>query len=150
MRRYRFAAASLALAALCTTGRADAVGEVYKWTDENGVVHYTDSPPEGKPFTTKEVKAPSVPAPAPAPEADATTEAPAATGTPPADAAKSPEQRNCEIARKNFETLSANENITADRNNDGVPEPLTAEQRTAELKRSESLIAAYCEPAPEA
>jgi hypothetical protein len=148
MHRYRFAAACLALAALCTTGRADAVGEVYKWTDENGVVHYTDSPPEGKPFTTKEVKAAS--APAPAPEAGETPEAPAATGTPPAEAAKTPAQRNCDIARKNLENLNAHENITADRNNDGVQEPLTAEERATEIKRSESLIAVYCEPAPEA
>ncbi len=147
MYRYRFAAASLALAALCTTGRADAAGEVYKWTDEDGVVHYTDSPPEGKPFTTKEVKTPVVPAPAPAPEAATSTKA---TGTPPAEATKTPAQRNCDIARKNLENLNAHENITADRNNDGVQEPLTAEERATEIKRSESLIAVYCEPAPEA
>jgi hypothetical protein len=43
--------------------------EVYKWVDENGVVHYTETPPEGQQTTPIEVAPPA--ASAPTPEANA-------------------------------------------------------------------------------
>jgi hypothetical protein len=36
-------------------------GDVYKWVDEDGVVHYTDQPPEGRRST--EMKVPTAPEP---------------------------------------------------------------------------------------
>jgi len=32
--------------------------DIYKWVDENGVVHYTDEPPENQPVTEVEINAP--------------------------------------------------------------------------------------------
>src|SRR5690606_2568315 len=45
---------------LALPGAALAAGKLYKWTDQNGVTHYTDEPPVDQGFETRPV--------APAPE----------------------------------------------------------------------------------
>src|SRR3954451_6345371 len=69
-----------ALLMLCLLA-ASASADTYKWTDEDGKVHYTDQPPPAaarKSETIKAVKVPHAATP-PAPPADAGGKAPAAT-----------------------------------------------------------------------
>ncbi|MES2128545.1 MAG: DUF4124 domain-containing protein [Pseudomonadota bacterium] len=60
MKRHRLALLVLAVAAL------PAAAQMYKWTDANGKIHYSDTPPlEGK---VEEIKVAPAPPPAPLPK----------------------------------------------------------------------------------
>ena len=124
-----------ALLALCSAA-ASAAGEVYKWTDDEGRVHYTDAPPDGRDY--ERIKVRGVVARADAqPEADA----PAAEAKPAAPT----RQSNCEIAKKNLETFRTSTAISMDRDGDGTPEPLDDAERAKELARNEELARLLCE-----
>ena len=125
----------LLLLALTAASPVWAAGEVYKWTDEKGVVHYGDAPPEGSAATkvaVREIRAAEEPA-APSEEAKP-AEKPAAPTA----------QSNCEIAKRNLETLVKAPRVEMDGDGDGEPEPLTDEQRAAEQTRNEDLVRIYC------
>ena len=119
---------------------------VYKWKDDKGVVHYTDAPPEGRDFERMKSAAPD-PAAAAVPADDAAPEAGAE-----ADPAAAPEPRqgspeaNCASARRNIEAMERFEVISMDRDGDGEPEKLTAEQKEEELQRARSLAGIFCPP----
>lgn len=132
MRPY-FAIAILGLVA----ASAAQAGEVYKWTDDKGVVHYTDAPPEGRDFEKKKAVAP---APATAPQAESEAE-PKAEAAP---ARQGSAQANCEAARRNVENMERFAEISMDRDGDGTPEKLTAEQREEELTRHRALVDVFC------
>jgi hypothetical protein len=114
---------------------------VYKWTDDKGVVQYTDAPPEGRKFEKLDVGGAGSraerdrPAPTPAPD----------------DSAPSPAQQrlatmraNCEAARKNLQTMEQFEVVTADTDNDGVAETLDAETRQRAIDQNRELVRQYC------
>ena len=136
MRLSRFGAALSLSGLLAATGTVLAE-DVYKWTDENGVAHYSDSPPEGKQFDKLNVRGSVTRSEEPAPEPVA---------PPPAEAApaKPSNRSNCDVARKNIETFASNQNISMDRDGDGTPEPLDAETRAKELTRNQELAKLYC------
>ena len=113
-------------------------GAVYKWTDDKGVVQYTDAPPEGREFT--KLASPS-PRPAPEPAVDAE---PAATPAAPPAAPPGTAQANCESARRNVENITRFTEISMDRDGDGTPEKLSAEERAKELERNQALAKVYC------
>ena len=138
--------ASLALAAVFAATAAQAAGEVYKWTDDAGVVQYTDSPPDGRPFTTVKTSGRASATVAPVDAAATETAATAATPPPPPGTATA----NCAAARQNVENISRFAEVTMDRDGDGTPEKLTAEQRTEELQRNQNLVTLYCPPDPAA
>ncbi|MDN6320621.1 MAG: DUF4124 domain-containing protein [Marinobacter sp.] len=48
----------LAIAVLICVFSSSAVADIYTWTDANGVIHFTDSPPPDKQSKTVEVAAP--------------------------------------------------------------------------------------------
>lgn len=135
----------LAAASLAFAPHADAA-EVYKWTDANGVTHYADAPPDGQKYERVKVGAgttSAVPDPAPAPAAP-----------PEIGAGETPEQaiaryeevraKNCEIARANLSLIENSPDAQKDTDGDGVPEPMTPEQRTAEIQRNNDLVARSC------
>jgi hypothetical protein len=124
-------------AALFASAQVGAANEVYKWTDAKGLVHYTDSPPEGQAYEKLRIGRSAERIPEPEPLAAA--EDPAAPRPPPP-----PRTSNCEIARKNLDTFETNQNIAMDRDGDGTPEPLDAEQRAVELERNRELVKLYC------
>ena len=135
--------AILGLAALGAATSALAAGEVYKWTDDAGVVQYTDYAPEGRAFEKLKStgsKAPSAVEPV----------VPAAEGDEAANAAPAPApgtaEANCASARQNVENITRFPDVSMDRDGDGTPEKLTAEQRTAELERNQTLVTLYCPP----
>lgn len=127
---------AIALLGLVAASAAQA-GEVYKWTDDKGVVHYTDAPPEGRDFEKKKTAAPP---PATAPQAEADAAEPAAAPAP----AQGSAQANCEAARRNVENMERFSEISMDRDGDGTAEKLTAEQREEELRRHRALVDVYC------
>ena len=133
--------AILGLAALGAATSALAAGEVYKWTDDAGVVQYTDYAPANRAF--EKLKTPGSKAATPVPEA-AAPEA-AAEAAPVADApAQGSADANCAAARQNVDNISRFADVTMDRDGDGTPEKRTAEQRIEELRRNEQLVSLYC------
>ncbi|MGF6419206.1 hypothetical protein ABH900_002715 [Stenotrophomonas sp. AN71] len=104
-------------------------GPVYKWKDANGVTQYSETPPAGKKYETREQAR--------------TPQAAASTGTP---AAPVPER--CSTARANLALLDGGGQVMQDTDGDGKPDtPLTPEQHTAQKGLAEAAIKAYCPPA---
>ena len=135
MRRLSPALACLAL--LAWLPAAHAATQVYKWVDENGVTHYTDTPPkEGWQYEERVVLDATAVEPMPADAAAAASQAAKPTG---------PSMKgNCEIARKNVDTLTNSPVVTMDRDGDGASEALDTTQRAAELARAQDLVKVYC------
>lgn len=137
---------SIALAAGLAMGATAQAADVYKWTDDKGVVHYADAPPGGQKYERVRVSSGTTTAaadPAPAPAAAA---APAA-GTPEESIAKYKEARarNCQIARDNIAMIENSPDVQKDFDGDGKPEPMTQEQRASEIKANQDAVARSCE-----
>lgn len=139
----------LALAALCATlllaGQPSSAKELYKWTDENGVVQYTDTKPTGVEFESREVSE----GPKAASTVDATADAgsgeaedSAANPAPKRFAADSPE---CEQTRQAVLILRGVGVVTLDTDGDGTQETLTDEQKQASIKQYEDWAKRNCE-----
>lgn len=132
---------ALALLALCVA--ANAQDQVYHWVDAKGVSHYADSPPPGDNPAVREVavqkSGPMLAAPI-----DANSVASAAAPPSTRSIADSRAQL-CERARQNLVTLQGETDVAQDTDGDGVNELLDADQRQAELKRTQGAITAYCE-----
>jgi hypothetical protein len=101
--------------------------QLYRWKDDNGVVHYTDSPPPDKSFETREF----VPEP----------EQPAATA--PAAPTAAPSER-CLQARANLQVFDTNETVSMDTDGDGIEEQLQGEVREREHQRAHELVQVEC------
>ena len=94
------ALATLGFAALCAASAALAAGEVYKWTDEAGVVQYTDSAPDGRPYeTVKTAKSRTAVPVAEDASAEASLTDPEAAAENSEAAKPGSTQSNCDIAR---------------------------------------------------
>ena len=140
---FRIVAALLG-AAMATAVSAQATA-VYKWTDDKGVVQYTDAPPEGRKFEKMEVGGSGK---ARAAEEAAATETSSDAAAP---AEATPAQRrldvmkaNCQTARTNLETLRSGEEVTADMDGDGNPETLDAEGRNKASAAAEETVRQNC------
>ncbi|MEO5625286.1 MAG: DUF4124 domain-containing protein [Dokdonella sp.] len=99
------------LLALLIVGLPAAAGEMYSWTDANGVKHFSDSPPPASVTKAQKLKLKGGVTTGDATE-DATQKEQAAKNSGPALAAAAgyaPEdiKHNCEIARKNQTTLDS-------------------------------------------
>jgi len=152
MHRALAPAAASALLALALGAGAAAAERVYKWVDEQGVTHYSQTPPAGVRATPLDVAtgAPGggeeggdpleryrrVLSPPKKPEK-------AADGIDPAKEAEA-RARNCKVARERLAVLTARSRILVLKP-DGTSERLTEEQRQAEIKRMKAIIAANCE-----
>ena len=114
------------LCALLFASGAASAGPVYKWKDANGVTQYSESPPAGKKYETREVAEPR----------RATASEPAATAT--------PESTACTNARDNLKLLNSSTRVTR-ANADGTQgAELDASQREAQKTLAEAAIKAYC------
>ena len=133
MRRFPVVPALLVVGCFAAAPSAWAA-EVYKWTDENGVAHYSDAPPEGQQYDKVNVRGKI--------ETEASPEAPATP--PPTTPPKTNNQSNCEQARKNVATFESSAGVSMDRDGDGTPEVLTEQERREELERTQALIKLYC------
>lgn len=101
-------------------------GPVYKWKDANGVTQYSETPPAGRKFETREQ--------ARRPQAAASAEAPA-----------SPVPAPCSTAHANLALLEGPGQVMQDTDGDGKADAaLTPEQRSAQKGLAEAAIKAYC------
>ena len=103
-------------------------GEVYKWKDAKGVTHYSDAPPAGSNYESREIRhRPGMPA-----AGEAGAEKPA-------------ENSQCTIARSNLETLAGDGPVGVDSDGDGKPDSnMDAEQRANQRALAEAAISANC------
>lgn len=118
------------LGCLLLLASANAVaGPVYKWKDAHGVTQYSETPPAGKKYETREQ--------ARSPQTAASTQTPAA-----------PVPEQCSTARANLALLDGGGQVMQDADGDGKADtPLSPEQRTAQKGLAEAAIKAYCPPA---
>ncbi|HXH03076.1 MAG TPA: DUF4124 domain-containing protein [Candidatus Competibacteraceae bacterium] len=128
-------------------------GTLYKWTDPNGVVQYTETPPPGgTPYST--VGKPPKPAEDPArtmqqlrdkveqaTQQDQAAEQPAEQ--PPQDR-KELYARNCELARKNLQVLEGDSDVVVT-GKGGNKTVLDAAQRKAHIAQTQKEIQFYCD-----
>lgn len=131
------------LLAASATGLA---ATMYKWTDSEGNVQYTQTPPPRGDFQKL------APPPPPAPPAPETAAPPAAEPTPANDAATQDEaerkrleasvaKHNCETARKNLEIYTAFRRVMNDK---GEVVVLGDDERAAKIKEANEMIQKYC------
>jgi hypothetical protein len=94
--------------------------ELYKWTDENGKVHYSDQPPPGDVKKSETVKAP------PAPPTSAVA------GAKPSATAKTPAEQEMEFRKRRLEAAEAE--AKAQKEADAAAEKkLNCERATAQV-----------------
>lgn len=145
MRRSLLTVAFL-LAMPCATA-----GDVYRWADASGVVHFSDAPPpKGTPFKIMDMQTGVTrdPAPATAASSAATTTATAATADTaadqPATVKDTPANRAklCSSLQTNIDLLSSDQPLTV---NATSTEPLSAEDRATQLAAAQAQLNQYCE-----
>jgi len=136
----------LLLATLLTATAATAAG-LYKWTDSQGNVQYSQTPPPSGDYS-------KLKAPPPAPTAPATTDEQldkardTLTPPPPPTGEIEEEKRqaevdkqNCEAARKNLDIYTRYRRVL---NEQGEMVILSDEERKAKIKESEEMIQKSC------
>lgn len=138
-------------ATLLAAAAGSLAATMYKWTDEEGNVQYTQTPPSKgsfqkmtpPPAPTSSPAADKAEAPTTAPEAkeegaDATAQEEAERKKLEAAAAK----HNCEVARKNLEIYTAFRRVMNDK---GEVVVLSDEERAAKIKEANDMIERYCQ-----
>jgi len=104
-------------------------GNLYKWTDANGVTQYSERPPAGQKYETRRITASG------------------ASISEPAAAAEPAEDAQCVAARQNLALLNGSGPVMQDTDGDGKPDTqLDDGQRAAQRQLAESTAAVYCKP----
>ncbi len=140
---FRFIIISLSLGICLSVFSADNISKVtYKWTDANGIVQYTERPPENrkkKKITVtasggKEVTNVS---------AEEATEENADATTNSLDEVIKANERNCKIARQNMEVLNKIARIRVS-DEKGENRILTPEEKQARVDETQKQIDTFC------
>ncbi|MEO8002269.1 MAG: DUF4124 domain-containing protein [Arenimonas sp.] len=108
-------------------------GEVYKWRDKDGNIHYSDVEPPKQPTERKVVKAKD--------GKPLTPEQLAAKDK--ADKTKI-RQAECDKAKANVATISGTGKILMDLNHDGKPQEITPEQRASQTEVMKAAVVINC------
>lgn len=140
---------AMLLAALATAPDAMAQETIYKWTDEEGVVHYTARPPEGVDYERVDVK--NQRSESSAAEAGAREEAESERSSIPPEqpemAAEGPDPamvaERCQQARSNIENLTQRSNVLI-RDDSGQRRQITNEERQRMLREARDFIDEWC------
>jgi len=107
-------------------------GEVYQWTDANGVTHYSQTPPPGGGAKYRVI----------------THRQPEAQAPAVAEAAEDPQ---CGVARANIALIESGGRVQRDTNGDGVPDrDLTPAERDSQLQLARVVLRANCTPPAQA
>lgn len=156
-------AISISLCLAMLTVAADANGQVYRWVDENGVVHYGDRAPQGVEATRVGVNPNTVPIARPE-SSPPPAEAPTESAGDPAEALSYAELRRRERAEQRQQNLEIERARTADcarvrktrnllepsprvivQDEDGNPRRLDDNERLRLLEESQQFLAKYCD-----
>jgi hypothetical protein len=132
------------LAVLLLVSGISSAKELYRWTDENGVTHYSDSKPEGVEFERRAVTE-DTPAPAPVAASEAGDGAEDAKAETAASKPKGPPSPNCILARGNLEVLLSAPDVSVDVDGDGEPELLDDDARQAQIASHRQLVKDHCD-----
>jgi hypothetical protein len=109
---------------------------LYKWTDEEGNVHYSQSPPEDRNAEEMQVKDEPVPE----------TPEQAMDSAPPEGIGQDPErlkirQRKCEIARNNLAVYEASNRVQKE---DGSIIVMSEEMRKMKIEEAQEKVKEFC------
>ncbi len=143
--------AALLLAGCLLTASAATAEKVYKWVDEQGITHYSQTPPPGvaaEPVAVstgggddaaleryRRILSP--------PKAEAPDGKAKEGGIEPAKKAEA-RARNCKLARERLAVLTSRSRILM-LQPDGTSVRLTEKERQAEIERMKTIVAANCE-----
>lgn len=134
-------------------------GELYKWTDENGKVQYTQFPPKDRPYTTMSLTGVKAPAASEAAERPDTADTTAPEGEEEAkpeaktkgEKAKdqssqflAAKRSNCETAQKNLSTLTSKTRVSI-KDQDGKARLMSDQERSDHLKLAQEQVKTYCQ-----
>lgn len=138
----RWTLLALALLGLTLTLPAQAVS-LYKWVDENGRVHYSQTPPEASSAQSEQMQLKDSNPYQSQQQEEAKAEQNENTPTTTDEAANVVELRkkNCEIAKQN---LAAFKNSDRVQQEDGTVIKLSDEMRATKVKEAQALVNAYC------
>lgn len=124
----------------CAISGTPLVAATYKWVDEKGAVHYSQTPPANRDYELLR-NPPSIkeePA-TPAPEAKAPTPA----ASPPAED-KETREKACQEARTRLEALEKNPGRLVIKQTDGSMHKITEEERLGYIKETTARIDEVC------
>ena len=122
---------------------ASAQAEAYRWTDANGVVHFSQLPPPGKQATAVNDQPIETLSGAAAPPPAAAAGAPAPADTRPAAAPAKASPQACREAQKNLAVLQSGRRIKEVLPN-GATHWLTPAERDSRLKQTRDFIQQHC------
>lgn len=128
-------AALLALLSLAGIGQVQAADKVYKWTDENGVVHYSATPPATTEAEPVEIRRGPPPPPVTV-DADV---------VPNEDALRAAE---CTRSRGKLQVLLNNEVVEIEQV-DGTRQRLTPDEKNQQIAQTQAEVARWCKPSNE-
>lgn len=145
---------ALSVLTVCTAAVADR-GKMYKWTDENGVVHFSEAPPASESASSERMNIPGVDQRAIGRRAqlegdddDGDDDGEQQSGLTramaedPAIAAQL--QKQCADVRRNIAVLRSEYSRVKAYDAEGNPRELDAAQRQARLEREQEYIKTYC------
>ncbi len=127
-----------ALLGLAFTGPVQAVS-LYKWVDDSGRVHYSQTPPEKSSAQSEKMQVKDS-KPYQADSQEGTDENKPTTSEQGAQVVET-RKMNCEIARKNMETYKTSERVQQP---DGTIITLSDEMRASKIKEMQAQVNAYC------
>jgi hypothetical protein len=136
----------LILSAILVAGMplANAATNYYKWTDENGVTHYSARKPHDREAEVIRVRSgqpiPTAPA---ASASDRAPSAPQARNDSNAVTANLKDPERCETARDNLETLRTNARVRM-KSEDGEIRYLSEEEKAEKTREFEKAVAESC------
>jgi Domain of unknown function (DUF4124) len=137
-----FAAAILAISCVSSL---NAAAKVYKWTDENGQVHFSSTPPAGKPAETVRIRKGVDAAPVVPDTSTAQTDANAKPGDKPkmTDEQRAELSKYCVAMRERISTLKQGGRLI-EKNPDGSQTPLDVAGVDERLRTDETNVRNYC------
>ncbi len=134
------------LSLLLVSGHAQAAG-LFKWTDKDGIVHFSDQPHDAQKaerISMPRASAPGAPPPPPAPGSGDEAEADGEQTDAQARHQREVRAANCEIARRTLEhNQKINRMYRLDENGERVF--LSDEEREQLMKRSHDDVAQWCD-----
>ncbi len=136
-------------ALLCLIPLQGAVAAAYKWVDDKGETHYSQTPPTATKIEIIKTPSSAASTPAsPAPQTSKTTPSePAAGAASSPEAAKAEDAairaKNCTMARSNLEALKNADEVTV-KDANGLLHALTHDERKSRSEEAEKNIKEYC------
>lgn len=129
---------------LSTTAYAS---KLYQWVDEEGVTHYTQTPPPSHIYA--EERTINSPKPQQEPSAEENPE-----NADPLQDLKAVRAENCHKSRENLAKLTSNQELVSVATGDETPEelanmkPMSLEEREQEIARVQDFINEFCQNVP--